>query len=487
MEAVQPAIRARLISDPAWIVAVWLGTVVYAVLLSLESIADHNAFTTSFDLAHYDQLLWLLAHGDEPFSTVVSRPMLADHFQPGLVLLTPLYWLGLGVPGILAAQTIALGLTAPALFALARASGAAPALAALPALLWLVCPWTAAVNLFDFHPLAFSAPLLVLSVLAGLRDRPVLLLVTALLALSLKEDVALTYVVLGLLLAYHGKRRLGGMLAAGSALWFVMAYAVVSTAGNSNDAYGRRFAGERGDSLLDAFGWMLGHPLETISDVAGQSLAAVALLFVSTACLALLAPTWILLSAPTALHNALSAYEYQHDLGSHYHLGTLLGFFVAAAIGVGRLRALGRPGRLAVALLVPVAVGTAALGALWVHDADNERTRGNREEVQLRRALELVPDDATVAATSTLLPHLSQRAEVYSLPEPFIQVDWGSALTRAELAERAKHVDFVAYREGDVLPWPHIGGVGELRSDLVRDGFVELEQGGSVHVLERRR
>jgi len=166
MEAVQPAIRARLISD-SWMVAVWLGTVVYAVLLSLESIADHNAFTTSFDLAHYDQLLWLLAHGDEPFSTVVSRPMLADHFQPGLVLLTPLYWLGLGVPGILAAQSIALGLTAPALFALARASGAAPALAAVPAFLWLVSPWVAAVNLFDFHPLAFSAPLVVLSTLAA--------------------------------------------------------------------------------------------------------------------------------------------------------------------------------------------------------------------------------------------------------------------------------------------------------------------------------
>jgi len=102
--------------------AVWVGAAVYAVLLSVESVHDHDAFATGFDTAIYDQLLWLLAHGHEPFSTVVSRPMLADHFQPAIVLLTPLYWLDLGVPGMFAAQSIGLALTAPALYALARAS-----------------------------------------------------------------------------------------------------------------------------------------------------------------------------------------------------------------------------------------------------------------------------------------------------------------------------------------------------------------------------
>ena len=157
MEAVQPAVRARVISDSTWIVAVWIGTVAYAVLLSLETIADHNAFRTSVDLAFYDQLLWLLSHGHEPFSTVVSRPLLADHFQPGLLLLTPIYWLGLGVPGILTAQAIGLALAAPALFALARASGAPPAVASIPAFLWLACPWVATMNLFEFHPLGVLA------------------------------------------------------------------------------------------------------------------------------------------------------------------------------------------------------------------------------------------------------------------------------------------------------------------------------------------
>ncbi|MGI8480262.1 MAG: DUF2079 domain-containing protein, partial [Gaiellaceae bacterium] len=88
--AVGPAIWTRLASVSVWAVAVWLGAALYAVALSAEAIADHNGFRTGFDTAIYDQLLWLLAHGHEPFSTVLSRPMLADHFQPGLVLFTPL-------------------------------------------------------------------------------------------------------------------------------------------------------------------------------------------------------------------------------------------------------------------------------------------------------------------------------------------------------------------------------------------------------------
>ncbi len=301
-----------------WISAVWVGAAVYAVLLAIETIGDHDAFRTGVDLAFYDQQLWLLSHGHEPFSTVVSRPLLADHFQPGLFLFTPVYWLGLGVPGILAAQAIGLALAAPALFVLARASGASPAVASIPALLWLVCPWVATMNLFEFHPLAFSPVLVTLSVFASLRERWWLLLVTTVLALSLKEDVALMYVMLGLLLAYRGQRRAGTILAVGSAAWLVMATTVIRTLGGSYDAYGQRFAGDRGDSIPEAVGWMLSNPLGTLSDIADLSVPGVILMLVSTGCLALLAPSWLLLALPTALHNALSAYQPQHELVNHY-------------------------------------------------------------------------------------------------------------------------------------------------------------------------
>ncbi len=92
----RPSLATHTAAACAYVV--WIAAGLYAALLATESVHDHDAFGTSFDLAHYDQMLWLLSRGMEPFSTIVTRPMLADHFQPGLVLLTPVYWLGSGLP-----------------------------------------------------------------------------------------------------------------------------------------------------------------------------------------------------------------------------------------------------------------------------------------------------------------------------------------------------------------------------------------------------
>ena len=77
-----------------WAIFVWVGTGVYAAALSAESIYRQNHFRTGFDTAIADQLLWLAANGHTLFSTIVDRSLLAGHFEPGLLLLTPLYWIG---------------------------------------------------------------------------------------------------------------------------------------------------------------------------------------------------------------------------------------------------------------------------------------------------------------------------------------------------------------------------------------------------------
>jgi len=475
-------IRERISTASPWTVAVWAAAALYAVLLSAESVYDHYTFRTAFDVAVYDQRLWLLAGLHDPFSTVISRPFLADHFEPGLVLLTPLYWLGLGLPGLLTAQAIGFALTAPALFALARASGATPALAAIPALLWLASPAVAAANLSDFRPATFASVLLVLSVLAAMQSRHILLVATTVLALSLKEDIALTYLVLGILLAYHGKRRVGGILAIGSAACFVFASAIIESLGESYEWFGRRFAGDRGDSIPEALAWMARHPLDTVSDVVGHSGLDLLVLLLSTGGLALLAPSWMLLSAPTVLHNALSAYVPQHDLVHHYHLPTVTGLFVAAAIGARRLGSLGRPGRFAVSVGVAGAAVIALVGGVMTHKLSGRVSGDQRAAIE--RALDGIPPEAPVAAAPSLLPHLSQRVEVYTFPEPFVQLDWGSPVTPDELRERAERVRFVAYSTNKPLEYP--GDIADVRDLLLRQGWVVVARAGHVQILERR-
>jgi uncharacterized membrane protein len=483
-----PAFRVRTWSVSLWAIAVWACSGVYSVVLTSESIADHHRYRTNLDTALYDQLLWLMAHGKDPFSTVVSRPMLGDHFQPGLVLFTPLYWLGLGIPGIFAAQSIAMALTAPALYLLARKCGASSALASMPALLWLACPWVASANLFEFRPPALAPLLLVQSVYAALHRRNVLLAVTTLLALSLKEDIALTYVALGILVAYHGRRRAGALVAASSSAWFVLASWAVKALSGSYDLFGARFGGDHGDSVGSALLWELRHPVKEIGGVATQSLPDLLLIFLSTAGLPLLAPSWLLLALPTAAHNALSDYSPQHDLAFHYHLGTVLGFFVAAAVGASRLASLSRPGRLATGLFVSLAIVVAVIGGVRTHRAPANALKLDARAAN--RALAVIPNDAPVAATLSILPHLSQRSEIYTLPEPFIPIRWGGSLSSAELAKRAERVNWAAYVVGDqvrrVTTKKHPELIPDVRETLFRDGFVVVARAGPLEVFERR-
>jgi uncharacterized membrane protein len=464
--------------------AVWIAAFAYTVVLSSESVSAHRSFVTGFDTALYDQLIWLIAHGHETFSTIVSKPMLADHFQPGLALLAPVSWLGGGVPALLVLQSVALAATGPALYALARESGARPAYAAVPALLWIACPFVARLNLWEFRPTAFASVLLVLSVLGAVRGRFWLLGATALLALSLKEELALVYLALGVILAVQGQRRLGTVVASTSAAWYVVAVLVMRSGGGALDAYGRRFAGERGDSVGDAIVWMLQHPLEATADVVRESLIYVVALVVATGGLALLAPLWLLLALPTAAHNALSAYEPQHLLSYHYHQLTMTALFIAAALGVHRLQGARRGMRVAAGVGVAGAAVLAVAAGSWAHAHWTEGIRLPRQPTDA--ALALVPPDAPVAASTHLLPHLTHRAEVYTLPEPFLPLDTGSPLTGAEFAERARRVDYVVYRKND-LPVEYQGTAATVLEMLAEQDFVAIARAGPVTVFRRAR
>ena len=60
----------------------------------------------NFDLAIFDQAVWLISRGETPFVTVRGLHILADHFSIILYLLAPLYWLAATPKTLLLAQTV---------------------------------------------------------------------------------------------------------------------------------------------------------------------------------------------------------------------------------------------------------------------------------------------------------------------------------------------------------------------------------------------
>lgn len=475
-----------------WTIAAWAAAVLYTAVLTALSLKRHHDFQSGYDLAIFDQLTWLLAHGHEPFSTVRGRPMLGDHFQPGLALLTPLGAIGRGPGPLLCAQSAGLALVAPALQALARQRGASEPVALGVAVLWLASPLTHSANLFDFHPEVFVPVLVAVGALALERRRPGLFVATAVLASSLKEDISLVYLAWGLALWFRGNRRLGPALALGGAAWFVLATKVgIEAFGGNLDYYSARFGGERGTTLGAVARAVFTHPGTTAHDlVTTLNVKMLVDLVASTAGLCLLAPLALVPAAPALAANMLSAYTQQHYVTLHYHVVASGVFAVAGALGAPRAEQLARrlPKRAIPALLAFAAIaGTPLSPAL---DVAQGRYPGPNQSPAARaarlEAVQRIPDGAAVATQFDVVTRLAERRLVYVLPEPFLLLERnGPTWSRQELRSRTNQVRYVLLDSGATFP----GEPRELalvRARLHGLGFRTVFSRDGVRLLERR-
>ena len=472
------------------VVVVFIAAIGYAALAAYFSFRKHDAFLSGYDLANFDQELWLLAHGYEPLNTQDGRLFWGEHFSLSIALLTPLYVLGAGAKTLLGLQALTMAAVAPLLYAVARAYGARPWLAVLPALLWLSSPLTLVSNLVDVHHIPLAAPAIVGSVLALKRDRLLVFGVLGALACFTKEDVPLMYVMLGLVVALEGRRRLGAAISAASLAIFIFAVAVFMPAfGDSSSWFVKRFAGDRGDSMADVTVWIVRHPVAAMGDLLTTQNASVVLaLLLMTGGLCLLAPRWMLLGLPALGHDLLSAYPPQHELGTQYFVPVALSFSIAAAVGVHRLDLVGRVPRLVLAAGITVGFVTAVFGVTAVKSGsewDSAAIAAVGGPAAREQAIALIPDGAIVAATPRLSAHLGQRREIYALPMPFLGgAEFGADWSAEEMARRAKRVRWVILDTQDrPIEFPLVPE--RLVPLLPRLGFHEIFRRGSVYVYRR--
>lgn len=477
--------RARLA-----VLVVYGASAAFFLAAAYFAIRTHDAYRSGFDLANLDQELWLLAHGHEPMDTQTGQLFWGVHFSPALLLLTPLYYFGGGPEELVTVQALTLAAVAPLLYALARAYGASPWLAAIPALLWLASPLTWIPAVTSVHHLPLAAPFIVGSVLALKRDRLVVFAMLGLLACCLKEDIPLMYAALGVVVALEGRRRLGAAISAVSVALFLFALVVfVPHFSNSQEWFAKRFAGDRGETMGDVAVWIVSNPLAALGDLLTQENATLLLaLVVTCGGLCFLAPRWMLLAVPALAHNLLSAYGPQHGIWNQYQVPITVSLAIAAAVGVHRLATVSRPARLAAAagvtlavLVLPLGVGHANRTAKWP-DVD-PATWGTLETRREARAL--IPDDVPVAASTPFAPHLAHRREMYTLPLPFLgRVEVGTDWSAEEMARRAKGIRWVIFDSSD-QPTAFKRTSQRILPLLPKLGFRPIYREGSVSVWRR--
>ena len=402
---------------------------------------------------------------------------LAIHVEPIILPLSLIYLIHSSPETLLILQSVALGLGAIPVFLLSRHwMPRWPLVGVVLVVTYLVSPALLGENLFDFHPVALATPLLLAAVLAMVKRRYGWFALAAFLAAMCKEDVPLAVALLGLYIAFWQHRRTFGLtVAALSVSWSAICFLVIiphfldsPQVGNN---FWERYSG-LGNTPGEAIVHLITQPwlLFTIIFTANKLKYAWNMLLTGGLLGLLFAPAALLPALPELTINMLSDKATQYS-GLYQYNAMLIAFLLVAAIrGTARVfqhweqdkdgwASLSRFGRIRSLMRkrfpwrwVPLWGWWITLkltsGWAWLVRRVSPRTgvalvaaylllfagwnffsplvqltsfatpfSTGARELRINHLLSLIPPDASVSASDTLNPHLSERRNLYLFPD----------------------------------------------------------------------
>jgi uncharacterized membrane protein len=393
---------------------------------SALAVLRHEAFNSGrFDLGNMTQVVWSTAHGDPLRMTdlqgeQISR--LASHTDVALAAFAPL-WLVWPDPSLLlVVQTVGVALGALPVFWLARKHLGSSRAALGFALAYLLYPPVQWLVLDDFHAVALACPLLLFGFWYLDEDRLRPFAVVAVLALLTKEEIGFAVAGLGIWYALaRGRRREGlAIAAAGTAVSLLLILVVMPAFSDGESDFYRRYAevgGSPGGILESTLTDPL-HVLQVVFDRRGFGYLAALLL---PLVLVLLAPLTLVAAVPELAINLLSSTPTQTSIHFHYTAAIVPALAAGSVFGAARL-VRRRPNA-----AVPLAGGSILLALAcgwWLgplpypggEELAADVWRVDEHDRVAKRAVELVPADATVSASNVLGAHLSDRKRILSFP-----------------------------------------------------------------------
>jgi uncharacterized membrane protein len=441
--------QARL--DSAWAdrVVPWAAAGVFFLILASLALAQARALQTGQDLGTYAQSAWLINRGEEPVSTITDLDLFAEQAGVGFYAVAWLTKVLPTIPTLLVVQSAALAIGMVPLWRLARRVahlrvGAAGALLVAYALY----PALQDLNLADYHQASLAVPVLLGAALFGLEGRWLPFGLCCAAAMVCRADYGLVVMGLGALLAIEGKRRAGAVTAVVALVWTVIALQAIQP-NLAGGAFVHADAFEAyGTTPLGVAWGMLTSPLEVLGDVfSEENFQLLVVLLAPVFFLPVIAPRYLLPALPLeALYLVANASD--ERAARPEHVVPMLAFvFVATVFAISRI---GRPS------IERVNVDRRVLGALmlasfvfFVQEADSSPYQdpwawsADSADTARRDAADLVPDDAAVRASPSMLPLVAERERVEVLvvaPNPHVR-------------RAAADVDVIAFDEESAPEW----------------------------------
>ncbi len=415
------------------VVAILLVVLYIAWFIHLNLQSYYTYGEPPFDLAIFDQGLWLISHFHVPFVTVMGRNLFGDHTSFVLYLFAPFYRLFPEPQGLLVLQTfLVAGPTVP-IYLLARKYIKSTIIATTLVAVYLLNPIIQQGNLDQFHPEAFQVLFISLAIYAAIERRKALLVVMVVLCLMVKEDAATLVVPLGVWVAARRDRRLGLSIITGSVLWAMVAnWLIIPSILGAPSIYAGRLPFGGFSGLL---GTIFHRPGQFFSYLGSQSRPFYLWQLGSTVGFAFLfAPEIAAIGVLLVAENIISNDPYMHQILYQYSMALVPILVLGTLFAIAQQSTVWRRNTLTIAALC-AAIWTCALWGYAPFSSNLVFTNSvSPSSIQGLNYLEKqLPPNAVVAAWYPLVSHIDQRTQIYVWPTPFSASNWGLGQTGERL------------------------------------------------------
>jgi len=363
-----------------------------------------------YDFGIFDRALWLASRFQKPIIDhflVSGKVIFADHFNPSIFILTPLYWITSHQEIMLIAQSCFVGMSSIAIYLIANKLLKSPLASLLVQTIYLLSTSLHHAVFYDFHEVTLSVLFICLSYWFIVSKRYKLLLLTVLITLGFKESLSLWGVGFALWILMHEKKRSVGLsVLAMSLVWFALSIFVVIPYANSG---------------TNIYVSNINHTWSFIGGRMGDLSSNLLLLIASSGLVSVLAVDFYPLVVLHFIPRLINTLGQPMNMGLHYNVELVPTVLFMMIISIERMarRLKVRPIFIAiVTLCVSLCSFYLYRGPLWLARNmayfDNTKSFG-----YIADGLRTIPNSSTVAAQNNLAAYLTHNKDTHILRDNY--------------------------------------------------------------------
>lgn len=376
--------------------------------------------TPNFDFGIFVNMFYNMKKSLLPLTTCERDGLLshfAVHISPIYYLILPFYALFPYQETLQIAQAAIVASAIIPLYKLAKIKGLSGKATLAVCVMFSFYPAVYGGCFYDLHENCFLTPLLLWLFYFIEREKWPPVYIFALLTLTVKEDAPAYIVFVGLFLLISRRKYLHGAILTVSAVGYFIGAAFLL------NKYGLGIMATRYANYITGDGGLISMALNLLRDpalVISESFNSDKLLFAAQMLLPLAFlpfatrdPSRLLLLLPMLLINLMTDYTYQYSIYFQYVFGVTAFLFYSVVLNLADMTV---PFRRTLASCA--VMGSILLFCSEIVDRSyyvNKYDATDFQIVDINEALETIPDDASVQASTFLLPKLAQRDVIYEL------------------------------------------------------------------------